>query len=259
MLELIAALAMAQTLSRFPADGANQGVAVDAAAIYAIDNSRIVKYRRADGARLRSWTGDPASFPHLNSCAVIGREMVCASSNYPATPMASTVLVFDPETLMHLRTIPMGRQPGSLTWVDRRDGAWWACFANYDGRGGERGRDHTQTTLVKFDDAWKAQAAWTFPAEVLARFKPRSASGGAWGSDGRLYVTGHDLPELYVLELPKTGSVLRLVATIQVPVEGQAIAFDRDRPGVLYGISRARREVVAMQLPPVPAGIGEGK
>jgi hypothetical protein len=248
---MLLALAPAQTLSRLPAPEANQGVAVDAAYVYAIGNSEIGKYDRRTGQRVALWTGDPATFPHLNSCVVIGAELVCASSNYPATPMASTVEVFDPEQMAHLRSVPLGRQPGSLTWVDRKDGAWWACFANYDGRGGEPGRDHRFTTLLRFDDRWRVTGAWTFPKPVLARFKPSSASGGAWGADGRLYVTGHDRPEVYVLEVPRTGNELRYVATIEVAVEGQAVAFDRSRPGVLYGISRSKREVVEMQLPSV--------
>ncbi|WP_293901712.1 hypothetical protein [Phenylobacterium sp.] len=255
MLELLAAVAVtlapAQVISRLSAPEADQGVAVDAGSIYAVDNSRIARYDRKTGAKLAEFLGDPRQFPHMNSCAVIGRELICADSNYPATPMLSQVEVFDPASLAHLRTISLGHQPGSLTWVDRRDGSWWAGFANYDGRGGEPGRDHRLTALVRFDDRWRAQASWTFPEAVLARMAPRSASGGTFGADGRLYVTGHDRPELYVLDVPPTGGVLSLVATIPIAVDGQAIAFDRAAPGVLFGISRAKREVVAMQLPPV--------
>jgi len=167
--------------------------------------------------------------------------------------MTSQVEVFDPSTLKHLRRIPLGHQFGSLTWVDRRDGAWWAGFANYDGRGGEPGRDHRFTTLVRFDDAWKPHESWTFPPAVLARLAPMSASGGSFGADGRLYVTGHDRPELYVLEAPKGGGVLKLVATIPIPSPGQAIAFDRSQPGVMFGVSRATREVVGFRLPKVEA------
>ncbi len=255
MLELIAAaaltLAPAQVLSRQPAPEANQGVAVDAGFIYAIDNSTIAKYDRATGQKVAAWSGDPATFPHLNSCAVIGAELVCASSNYPATPMRSSVEVFDPAAMTWLRSIAISPQPGSLTWVDRRDNAWWAGFANYDGRGGEPGRDHRFTTLLKFDDKWRVTGVWTFPDSVLAKLKPRSASGGAWGADGRLYVTGHDAPEVYVLALPRIGSVLTHVATIPAPIAGQAVAFDRSAARVLYGINREKREVVAMTLPPL--------
>ncbi|HEY8615124.1 hypothetical protein [Phenylobacterium sp.] len=242
----------AEVVGRWPAPEANQGVAVDARHFYAVGNSVIAKYNRRTGAKVAEWTGDPARFPHLNSCAVIGRELVCAASNYPATPHVSSVEVFDPRRMTHLRTVALGPdQPGSLTWVDRRDGAWWAAFANYDGRGGEPGRDHRYTTLVKFDDRWRRQEAWSFPAAVLAGFAPRSTSGGAWGEDGRLYVTGHDRPEVYVLALPRGGAVLDHLATISVAVEGQAIAFDRSAPRTLFGIRRPAREVVAMRLPPV--------
>lgn len=255
MLEFLAAavlaLAPAQVVSRFSAPEADQGVAVDAGFIYAVDNSQIAKYDRATGAKVAHFRGDRALFPHMNSCAVIGPELICAGSNYPGIPMWSRVEVFDPADLAHLRTIPLDNAPGSLTWVDRKDGSWWAGFANYDGRGGAPGRDHTLTTLVRFDDQWRAQQSWTFPAAVLERMAPRSASGGTFGADGRLYVTGHDRPELYVLEVPKTGDVLTYVATIPIQVEGQAIAFDRSAPDVLFGVNRPNREVVGMKLPPV--------
>jgi hypothetical protein len=81
--------------------------------------------------------------------------------------------------------------------------------------------------------------------------KPYSNSGGAWGEDGLLYLTGHDAPELYVVRLPSAGSVLEHVATIAIPVAGQAVAWDRSRPRVLYGINRKSAEVVAMQIPVV--------
>lgn len=102
----VLALSPAKVISRFPAPEADQGVAVDARFIYAVDNSRIAKYDRATGAKVDHFKGDPAKFPHLNSCAVIGAELICAGSNYPATPMQSRVEVFDPVRLIHLRTIP---------------------------------------------------------------------------------------------------------------------------------------------------------
>ncbi len=253
MFEILFAAALvfapAEVLSRRPAEEARQGVAVDADFLYAVDNAQIAKYDRKTGQKVVHFKGDPVKFPHMNSCAVIDAELICAGSNYPATPMQSQVEVFDPKTLSHMRTIPMGPQPGSLTFVDRKDGSWWAGFANYDGRGGEPGRDHTFTTLVRFDDQWRTLDRWTFPPEVLARMAPSSASGGAFGADGHLYVTGHDRPELYVLSVPKGGGVLKLVGTIPIAVEGQAITFDRSAPGVLFGINRASREVVAMKLP----------
>jgi len=239
----------AEPVRTYEAAEANQGVAVDDRSIYAIGNSEIGRYDKKTGKRTGGWVGDPKVFPHLNSCAPVGTELVCASSNYPATPMASTVEVFDRAKLTHLRSIPLGHQVGSLTWVLRRDNAWWAGFANYDGRGGEPGRDHNFTALVKFDDAWKAQGQWSFPKSVLDRFAPRSASGGVWGDGGLLYVSGHDLAEIYVLRLPKSGDVLEHVATIASPIEGQAIALDPKDHRAMYGISRKKREVVATRLP----------
>ncbi|MFN3287770.1 MAG: hypothetical protein ACK40H_04920, partial [Sphingomonadaceae bacterium] len=69
-----------------------------------------------------------------------------------------------------------------------------------------------------------------------------------------LYVTGHDAPELYVLRLPRQGVRLEHVTTIAVPFEGQGWAWDRSagRERVIFGISRARREVIAARIPRLP-------
>lgn len=242
----------AEVVRRWKAPEATQGVAVDARHFYAVANSRIAKYDKATGRKLAEWVGDRARFPHINSCEIIGRELVCANSNFPETPMTSSVEIFDPSRMIHLRTVALGQQVGSLTWVDRKDGVWWAAFANYDGKGGEPGRGHQYTQLVQFDDQWRRLQGWSFPLSVTERFQPMSSSGGGFGPDGRLYVTGHDHPELYVLELPKGGSKLDHVATIAAAIEGQAVTFDRSEPGVLYGISRPNREVVVLRLPSLP-------
>lgn len=240
----------AEVLRRYSAPEARQGVAVDRDHVYAVANSTIAKYDKKTGMKVAEWKGDPARYPHINSCSVIARELVCASSNFPAVPQTSSVEVFDPATMTHLRTVALGLGTGSITWIDRKDGAWWAAFANYDGKGGEAPRDHRHTALVRFDDQWRKTQSWSFPQTILDRFKPMSSSGGGWGPDGRLYITGHDHPELYILALPKGGAVLDHVGTISVPVEGQAIDWDESQPGVLYGISRPNREILAMRVLP---------
>lgn len=247
----IAAAGQAQPLQTFDAPEARQGVAVDSRYFYAVDNSRIGKYDRRTGERVGGWEGDPERFPHINSCAVIGRELVCAASNYPQVPHASSVEIFDPARMIHLRSVALAQAPGSLTWLQRRADGWYAAFANYDGRGGEPGRDHRYTTLARFDDEWRMSQSWRFPASVLARFAPASSSGGVFGHDGRLYVTGHDHPELYVLELPGAGApVLTHISTLAAPIEGQAIAWDPAERGVIWGINRKARQVVRMRIAP---------
>ena len=247
-----AAPAHAPVVARFPAPEANQGVAVGPDRFYAIDNSAIAAYDKRSGRRLNAWKGDPAQFPHLNSCAVVRADLVCASSNYPAVPMSSSVEIFDAATLRHKASRSLGPGTGSLTWIARAPDGWWAGFANYDGRGGEPGRDHRATTLARLDDAFRRTAAWLFPPTVLAAFKPYSNSGGDWNSDGFLYVTGHDRREVYRLTLPKAGSTLVHAGTVAIATGGQAIAFDPSRAGLLWSIDRSRREVVATQLPAKP-------
>jgi hypothetical protein len=260
VLTLVAGQATAQAPSlntvetrRLNAPEANQGVAADKTHLYAIDNGRIARYDKATGVKQVEWTGDPVRFKHLNACLIIAKDLVCAGSNYPSVPQNSAVEVFDPVKMTHTRTIPIGPGIGSLTWVDRHDGFWWAMFANYDAKGGEPNRDHRWTTLVKFDDQWRRVGAWALPAAVLERMAPYSCSGGGFGDDGLLYLTGHDRPELYAVAIPtEGGAILDLVATLTIPFEGQAIAWDPYEKRTLWGVNRATRQVVAVQVPPAP-------
>jgi hypothetical protein len=86
---------------------------------------------------------------------------------------------------------------------------------------------------------YRPVASWTLPKVVLDRFEDMSNSGGSWGQDGYLYLTGHDPAELYRMRLPRAGSVLELVEAIPMNIRGQGIAWDRSDPGVIYGIIRA--------------------
>lgn len=239
-------------LRRFVAEEANQGVASGAGFIYAISNSSIGKYSKATGKRVLVWHGDPSVYIHINSCVVAKSELACAMSNYPNTPMASSVEFFSTATLKHLRSHSFGPGRGSLTWIDWHAGSWWACFANYSKKGGETPRDHRSTVLVKFGPDFAEHEAWLFPEDLLERFAPYSASGGRWGAGGRLYVTGHTLPEMYVLQLPEAGARLVHLNTIQLVTPGQAFDWDFGNPDRLWTIDRSSRSVVESQLPHLP-------
>ncbi|NML04741.1 hypothetical protein [Sphingomonas sp. G-3-2-10] len=240
-----------EVVARMPAAEARQGVVADRRFVYAVSNAEIGKYDRATGKRIGHWQGDPKLFRHMNSCILLRREIVCAASNYPDTPMASSIEWFDAARMEHVRSRSLGPGRGSLTWLDWHDGSWWAGFANYDGKGGEAGRDHRLTTLVRYSPEFVEEGAWLFPTEVLERFAPYSSSGGVWGDDGLLYVTGHDRPELYALRLPEAGSRLELVTTLAIPTNGQAIAWERGGRRILWSIERKTREAVATRIPEI--------
>lgn len=242
-------------LHSLDATEARQGVASDGVHAYAIDNSRIGKYDLKTGKRIAAWEGEPALFPHMNSCTLFERKLICAASNFPKVPMTSAIEIFDPAAMTHLTTISLGMGIGSLTWTSRKDGFWWAGFANYPGRGGEPGRDNRYTAVVKFDNQWRKIESFTLPDAVLERMAPMSMSGGGWGDDGLLYVTGHDRPEVYALRLPKAGSTLELVATLPIPFEGQAIDWDPKQKRLLWGISRKDRKAIAVTIPPVGSNV----
>ncbi|MCP4642248.1 MAG: hypothetical protein GY851_17520 [bacterium] len=239
-----------EPLREFEAPDADQGVAVDADHVYVIDNTIVAKHDKYTGELVKRWAADEAHpLIHMNSGMVRDGTLYCAHSNYPRLPMTSSVEMWDTATLEHVGSHSFGVTDGSLTWMDWHNGFWWGCFAHYDGKGGEPGKDHTWTRLVQFNSEWCPLQPWVFPKDVLGRFAPHSCSGGAWGSDGLLYVTGHDRSELYTLELPESGSVLRYMRTVSFPVEGQAIAFDRAGTGLLYGLRRSTSEVVAADAP----------
>lgn len=246
----------ATPLGRWPVPEARQGVAVDAVHFYGIGNRTLVKHRKDDGVRVAEWTG-PQGGPtlHLN-CGYVDRgRIVLAHSNYPQLPPVSSIAYHDARTLQPIGSIALGARPGSLTWAVRRDGFWWACFAYYNDRGRVPGFDQRASYLGQFDDRWQAVRSWRFPAEFMATWGAGSSSGGDWGGDGLLYATGHDAPELHVMRLPAQGGVLEHVATIGVPFEGQGWAWDRSLRAerVIYGISRASRQVIATRIPALPA------
>ena len=99
--------------------------------------------------------------------------------------------------------------------------------------------------MVKFDKNWQVLQAWIFPLDLLNRFADMSNSGGSWGPDGSLYLTGHDPAEVYKIRFPEAGSILEVEQVIPANIRGQGIAWDHSNPGVLYGIIRATSAEIA--------------
>lgn len=246
-----------ELLQRFQIKEARQGVGVDAEAFYAIDNTTIAKFDKKTGAPLAKWEGDAKGGAiHLDSAAVVDGKLYAAHSNYPAWPMTSSIEVWDAATLRHLESHSLGIERGSLTWLDRdANGVWWGAFANYNrvfDKSPVAYGNKYNTQVVRFDAEWRVAEAWVFPDALVEKFDDMSNSGGSWGPDGKLYITGHDNAELYVMELPEIGSELTWVGTIPAEIAGQGIAFDHSQPGVVYGIIRKKdgSEVTVSRVTP---------
>lgn len=233
----------------FTAEEAHQGVAVDEHYFYAIGSRSIGKYDKITGKAVVQWK-DPkgGAIIHLDSGMVRKGRLYCAHSNYPGIPMTSSVEIWDTDTLEHVGSYSFGIAWGSLTWIDWHEGHWWAVFANYDKLSPPLNTHKGWTTLVRFDGDWNFRQSWVFPEKVVDWFDHMSNSGGSWGPDGKLYITGHDRGEVAVLSLPNTGSILELVEILPLPIAGQGIAWDRSEPGVIYGIRRKSKTVVALRL-----------
>jgi len=241
-------------IAEFNIPEANQGIGVDDRYFYAVDNRVIAKYDKATGELVNKFVG-PADgqIIHLDSAMVKDGKLYCAHSNYPAWPMTSSVEIFDTFTMEHIGTHSFGINYGSLTWFDYYNGYWWATFANYDNLNGPdlytpNGPNKTlygnklTTQMVKFDDQFRYLESWTLPKSILDKFEVMSNSGGSWGPDGFLYLSGHDPAEIYKMSLPKAGSILVLEDILPMGIRGQGIAWDRSDPGVIYGIIRATSE-----------------
>jgi hypothetical protein len=221
----------AETTATWPVVAANQGVGVDAAHAYAVDNHTIVKLDKTTGQEVARWEGgEDGPILHLDSALLLDGRLYAAHSNYPDWPMTSSVEIWNAETMEHVDTHSFGIDRGSLTWLDRHDGFWWATFANYNrlfDRSSVSYGNKWNTQMVKLDDRFRVIEAWTFPPALIESFEDMSNSGGSWGPDGRLYISGHDKPEVYAMELPTAGSELVWVGTIAVSSTGQGFAWDR--------------------------------
>ena len=243
----------ARTLRSYQVPEATQGVAVGLRYFYAVDNSVLAKYEIRTGRLIDRWSGPPnGPIRHMNSCMADGLRIWCANSNYPQTPMGSSIEVFDAGSLDHVASYSLGMlDEGSLTWFDRYRGGWIAAFSHYDGNGGVPFKDHMFSSVVTFDVQWRRTGGWLLPASVLERMAPYASSGGAIGPDGWLYLLGHDRPEMYVVGRPDMGPVLTHVATIALEAEGQAFSWAKAGARTVFTIDRQERLVRTIEVPPV--------
>jgi hypothetical protein len=247
-------------VQQFAADNAYQAVAVGQESFYAISNVRLTAHDKNTGRVLQQWDDSSqlsSPLSHLDSGVVLDGKLYSAHSNYPSWPMTSSVEVWDMDNMQHIESHSFGVMLGSFTWLDRYNGSWWGAFANYDivQRGMTQPYGETRNTvMVQFDDDFEVLQSWSLPAEILRRMSPMSNSGGSWGGDGYLYLSGHDDPEIYVMALPEAGSELDWLATIRLPgLNGQGIAWDRSVDGsILWAILRSTRQVLKIEMPVLP-------
>lgn len=241
----------------FEAFDARQAVAVDAEHFYAVNNFRITRHDKVTGAPQLQWDGvsaDAGPLIHLDSAMIFEGKLFAAHSNYPQWPMASSIEVWDTATMAHVDSHSFGIQLGSMTWIDRHDGFWWGGFGNYDIVQWGMIKPYGETRMsqiVKMDDQFQIVEQWALPAALRPKMSPMSNSGGSWGVDGFLYLTGHDYPELYVMRIPATGGTLEWIATVHIPgLNGQGIAWDRTvQDRVLWSILREGEEVLRIAMP----------
>lgn len=230
----------------------NQGIGVDAEHFYAIDNTSIAKYTKDTQERVALKDYEDIGAIHFDSAAVIDGKIYVAHSNYPVWPMTSSLEIFDAASLDHLESHSFGIQIGSFTWVDQApDGSWWGGFANYNrvfDKSPIAYGNKYNTQVVKFDADWQVDQAYVIPDIVVEKFDDMSNSGGSWGPDGHLYLSGHDPAEAYVMDIPEMGSTLKWIGTVPLDIAGQGIAWDRSEPDVIYGFVRKTNTVTVNKV-----------
>lgn len=235
-------------VKKYPVSKAQQAVAIDNAHFYVINNSSISKHWKSNGEEIDFWQDTSGTLKHLNSGIIINQQLYCTNTNYPESPMASSLEIFDPVTLTHIGNHSFGIFNGSATWVDFYQAHWYVAFAHYTGRGSTEGKSNSWTRLVKFDQEWRQLESWIFPRQLIDKFESRSNSGG-FIHEGLIYATGHDLPELYVLSFPSMGFTLNWEATHPVGSYGQGIAKEfNDTTRLIWGIIREENAVVVSNL-----------
>ena len=238
-----------KVVARFHADEAIQGVATDEHFFYAVADQEIGKYQKTDGKKVAAWKAEPESgIIHLNSGNIADGLLYSANSNWPAVPPQSSIEIWDTKNLKHTASHSYGvLVTGTLTWLDVQQGQWFACFCNYDKKGSAPNYDSNWSFVARLNEERLPVESWMFPKELTAKFDGYGASGGSFGPGNRLYVSGHMAGEIYVLEFPKAGSVLRWIATIEAPFRGQAMVWDRyDK--VFYTIDRNAKEVIVVKV-----------
>ncbi|MCU0363222.1 MAG: hypothetical protein MUE32_07685, partial [Bacteroidales bacterium] len=180
-----------RTIKIYKTTEARQGVAADDDYFYAVNSTGLAKYSKNTGRSIVEWKDTTGRIIHLDGAVVISDTIWCAHSNYPGIPMTSSIEIFSAEDLKHIGSHSFGNNYGSCTWADLYNGSWWVCFAHYDQFRKAINKGTESTIIVRFDRNWNEKEAWTLPQNVIAELKPMSASGGSWGPDGLLYVTGH--------------------------------------------------------------------
>lgn len=249
----------AKSLQVFKSHDARQGVAVNKDYVYVVNNFRITKHDKKTGEALLQWDGGndvTGPLKHLDSGMVYQGDIYAAHSNYPNFPMTSSIEIWDAETMEHKGSHSFGIDIGSFTWMDRYDGHWWGAFANYDKTQKNQHQPYgytNHTQVVKMDDDFNILEKWTLPKGIVDLISPMSNSGGSWGKDGYLYITGHDNEEVYVMSLPKTSSELKWIATVDVPgMYGQGLAWDRtEKSPILWTIRKSDHTVNKVSMPEI--------
>lgn len=246
-------------IETFQTQDARQAVAVDGVSFFAINNYSITRHEKETGAAILQWDGiSETNGPliHLDSGMVHDGRLYAAHSNYPNWPMTSSIEVWDASTLEHVATHSFGVLLGSMTWLDRHDGFWWAGFGNYDKVQDGQTEPYGETRnskVVKLNDEFQILQQWLLPDSLQPRLTPMTNSGGSWGDDGHLYLTGHDRPEIYVMNIPRTGSKLDWLATVIVEgLNGQGIAWDRSieaADSILWGILKQEELIFQIEMP----------
>ena len=225
-----------------------------------------MRWKYEDAHAVTDQVGDAGKLvqiKHLNSGVIIKNRLYSAHSNWPELPARNSIEVWDVDSMTHVESIELAGGNTWITWVDHYRDHWWVVLAQYDAITGAIGNrvstastgekdsaNESRTRLLRLGMDLEILDTWYFPPELIAEFAPMSNSGGSWGPDGKLWLTGHDQPRAYIITLPQTGSQLVWESSVPMPdIEGQGIAWDRSAiEPMLFGVCRTAKRLVAIHF-----------
>lgn len=229
---------------------AHKGIAAGRDFFYVINTNSISKHSTKTGELIKrvDFSNHPR-IKNMNGAVVVRNNLYVTNSPATVKHRQNTIEVFNRD-LVYLYHINVTGNTGALTWIDYHNGKWWGCFAHYD--------DMVRyTVLVEFyhpnpdleyEDTihskdlvnWHVKDRWFFPHKVNEHFLPYSCTGGSFGPDGKLYVTGHR-NEIYVLDFHPKAEIMGLDYIKETDIN-VSVSIDKER-GILFGINKDNKTV----------------
>lgn len=248
-------------------ENAVQGVIIDNNFFYPINKQTISKYNIKTGKNelSKSFSNHPRINTLHSGISVSDKLFVCNQK----INGRNTIEVFN-KNLEQEYFINVSGDTGKLVWIDYYKKYWWGCFAHSDKNiqntivvefytsaeaiGADslitretrefdkESKDPLNSSKTRELDVekppphWHIRNRWYLPYKAKKSLFPYSCSGGSFGRDGLLYLTGQFQNKLYVMGFHETSPMMTLNHIKETSLYGGGIDWNR-RFQILAGIN----------------------